>query len=291
MAEVCELVRVGEHSQFELLREIPNPPERLFIQGNIHALARKAIAVVGTRRVTPLGIRAAIRIARDLTQRGFAVVSGLARGVDRYAHEAALKCCESGTTHAVLAHGLDRIYPPEHGRLARDIVERGGCLLSEYPPGTPPLKHHFPQRNRIVAGLTWGTVVVEGGLKSGALITAYAALAANREVFVLPGPFDDPNYAGNHRLIQNGAKLTTSVDEILEELPLFLRGGPATQTPIPEKILAMRGLFEEHQGVASMEEILSWSDAHLGNVLETLEEGRRRGLIQEISPQRFVWCG
>lgn len=201
-----------------LLREIADPPERLYINGTLPG--QPMIAVVGSRRATPYGERVAHRLARDLSQAGVAVVSGLARGIDAAAHRGAL---EGGTpTVAVMATGLDRVYPPEHEDLARSIA-RTGAVITEAEAGTAPLPGRFPIRNRIISGLSRGVVVVEAAARSGALVTARMALEQGRDVFGIPGSIENPLTEGVHRLIKDGATLVESVDDVLDEYPDLAR--------------------------------------------------------------------
>ena len=177
------------------------------------------LAIVGTRRPTGYGINCAERLAEDLAARGLAITSGLARGLDAAAHRGALR---GGTTYAVFGCGLDFIYPKENRRLA-DLVEEKGAVISEFPLGTPPSPQNFPIRNRIIAGLSLGVVVVEAAEYSGSLITARLALESNREVFAVPGNITSANSFGPHVLIRQGAKLVTSWQDVVEELPHPIR--------------------------------------------------------------------
>lgn len=199
----------------QLLREIYNPPKKLFILGNPEILVQKQIAIVGSRRPTPLGLEIAHQFAFDLAQAGMIVTSGLALGIDGAAHRGCLAAKKP--TIAVLACGLDYIYPPRHRDLAAEILDTGGALISEWPPGTKPLAAYFPQRNRIITGLSLGVLVVEASLKSGSLISARLAMEQNREVFAVPGSLHNPQAAGCHLLIGQGAKLVTQASEILVE--------------------------------------------------------------------------
>ncbi len=201
-----------------LLREIYDPPAFLWVRG---LLARRgdrenALSIVGTRKPTEYGRRIAHSLARELAAMGFTIVSGLAYGIDACAHRGALEA--GGRTIAVLGSGLDRIYPSEHTRLARGITERG-AIISEFSMGARPEAGNFPRRNRVVSGLSVGTIVVEAYEEGGALITARMAVEQNREVFAVPGPMTSKASAGTNRLIQRGyAKLIQSVDDVLEEL-------------------------------------------------------------------------
>lgn len=198
-----------------LLKGTADPPGVLYVRGGIAAEDRLAIAVVGARRATPSGLELARRIGADLARAGFTVVSGLARGIDAAAHRGALE--GGGRTIAVLGSGIDRIYPEEHEALARSIVERG-ALLSEQPPGVAPLGGHFPKRNRIIAGMAWATVVVEGTHNSGSLITANLALEEGRLVFAVPGNVGEPNAEGTNALLRSGAHCCRGAEDVLEDL-------------------------------------------------------------------------
>lgn len=196
------------------LARIFDPPEALFLRGEA-APGERLIAMVGARRASSHGRHLAQELAEGLAERGVGVVSGAAWGIDAAAHRGALRA--GGPTFAVLGHGLDHVYPADHRGLYAEIASRG-CLLTEYAPGTPPLAWHFPERNRIVSGLSAGVVVVEAGERSGALITADYAMEEGREVFAVPGSLANPLTRGPHRLIQQGARLVTCVEDILEEL-------------------------------------------------------------------------
>ena len=199
-----------------LLKEIPDAPVILYIKGSIQALKQRGVSIVGSRKYTRYGQNIARSISMECALNKLVLVSGLALGIDTEVHRTALD--HKGTTVGVLGCGLDKIYPASNLYLGREMIEKGGAVISEYPPGTIPMKQNFPARNRIIAGLTAGTVVVEAAIDSGALITAYQALEYNREVFAVPGNVDSPNSAGTNKLIQNGAKLVTCADDIFEEL-------------------------------------------------------------------------
>jgi DNA processing protein len=202
------------------LKEIFDRPPVLYVRGELSAADAWAVSVVGTRRATVYGRQAAEELAEGLARNNVTVVSGLARGIDSIAHNAALKA--GGRTVAVLACGLDMVYPPENLRLAQEIKGQG-ALVSDYPLGTQPRSEFFPRRNRIMVGMSLGILVVEGDLKSGALITARQALDENREVFAVPGSIYTPTFRGTNWLIQQGqAKLVTRVEDVLEELNLTM---------------------------------------------------------------------
>lgn len=202
----------------KLLREIHASPPILFVKGDAQLLSAPQIAIVGSRNPTPMGRETAHRFARLFAERGLCVTSGLASGIDGAAHLGALQG-NQGKTIAVLANGLDKIYPTLHQKLARDIVEHGkGALVSEFPIGILPRPSHFPRRNRIISGLSMGTLVVEATLKSGSLITANYALEQGREVFAIPGSIYSIQATGCHSLIRQGAKLVESPQDVLEDL-------------------------------------------------------------------------
>lgn len=199
-----------------LLKQIYDPPLALYIRGGAPA-GTPAVGIVGTRKPTDYGARSAARFARELARAGLAVVSGLARGIDTVAHEAALKA--GGRTWAVLGSGLGVCYPPENRKLAEKIAGSGGALLSEFPMAAGPMPANFPRRNRVISGLSYAVLVVEGDYKSGALITARAALEQGREVLALPGPVDSVMSRGPNMLLKNGAALAESALDIIAALP------------------------------------------------------------------------
>ena len=203
-----------------LLREIHDPPPTLTVKGTLLPEDEAAVAIVGTRGATPYGLDVAARLAGELAGRGVTVVSGLAEGIDRAAHEGALKA--GGRTIAVVGHGLSMVYPAHHRELAEQIV-RSGCILSEFSMEEKPAPWNFPKRNRIISGLSLGTLVVEAPVKSGALITARFAMEQGREVFAVPGPAFSRQSEGTHALLRDGAKLVCRVEDILEELAPHLK--------------------------------------------------------------------
>jgi len=200
----------------ELLRQIPDPPDRIYVIGRLAALHLPALAIVGSRNPTSGGRRNAYEFARHLGRSGFCIVSGLAQGIDTAAHEGALD--GGATTIAFLGHGIDRVYPAENQALARRIVAAGGALCSEFARGSPPRREHFPRRNRLISGLTLGTLVVEAARRSGSLISARLASEQGREIFAIPGSIHNPMSRGCHQLIRQGAKLVESAADIVSEL-------------------------------------------------------------------------
>jgi len=199
-----------------LLREIANPPPQLFVRGNVDALTLPQLAIVGSRNATPAGAESAHSFASHLAARGFCITSGLAEGIDAAAHRGAL--ATAGRTIAICGTGLDVVYPRQHEQLAENIVASGGALVSEFAPGTQVHRSNFPRRNRLISGLSIGTLVVEASLRSGALITARHAMEQGREVFAIPGSIHNPVARGCHHLIRSGAKLVETADDIVEEL-------------------------------------------------------------------------
>lgn len=199
-----------------LLKEIPGGgPPVLFVNGDINVLGRLQIAIVGSRNPTPQGREIAYEFAHNLCRAGYAITSGLAIGIDAAAHRGALSC--HGITLAVAATGLDQVYPKRHHQLAQQIIEQSGAIISEFPLGIAPQRSHFPRRNRLISGLSQGTLVVEAAIRSGSLITARFAADQGREVFAIPGSIMNPLARGCHSLIKEGAKLTETADDILEE--------------------------------------------------------------------------
>jgi DNA processing protein len=221
-----------------LLLNTADPPLLLYVQGDAARLARPAVAVVGSRHPTPQGGENARAFSRALAEQGYVVVSGLAIGIDGQAHEGAL--AGAAGTVAVVGTGLDRVYPARHRALAHRIAANG-ALVSEFAPGTPALAEHFPMRNRVIAGLSLGTLVVEAALQSGSLITARLASEAGREVFAIPGSIHSPQSRGCHALIRQGAKLVETAEDVIEEL-----GGIASrQAMLPLEPAAGAGAPED----------------------------------------------
>ena len=241
----------------ERLKAASDPPPVLYMKGELLPADAWPIAVVGTRRASAYGRHVAERIAGDLARSGVTIVSGLARGIDSFAHRAAIEA--GGRTIAVLGNGIDRVYPPENARLAAAVAEHG-ALLSEFPLGTPPDAMNFPRRNRVIAGLSMGVLVVEAPRESGAMITADLALEQGRDVYAVPGSVFSPGSVGPHQLLKDGAKLVTSAEDILEELHLDM---------VAEK-LATREVFPENEAEAQLLRLLGAEPVHVDELSRTL---------------------
>jgi DNA processing protein len=211
------LLTLGDSRYPAALLEMPDPPSVLYAMGSLDLLSRPSLAMVGSRNATPQGIENARQFAATLSAAGATIVSGLALGIDAAAHEGGLS--GPGSTIAVVGTGLDRVYPARHRELAHRIAT-SGLVLSEFPLGTPPLAANFPKRNRIIAGLSRGTLVVEAAMGSGSLITARLAADCSREVFAIPGSIHSPQARGCHWLIKQGAKLVDQAQDVLDELSL-----------------------------------------------------------------------
>jgi DNA processing protein len=205
----------GDSNYPELFSQLQDAPAELYLRGNPDALHLPSLAIVGSRNPTRGGARNAYEFSRHLAESGFSIVSGLALGIDTAAHRGALDA--GATTVAFLGHGIDSVYPAQNSELA-DAIALKGAVVSEYAPGTPPMKHHFPERNRLISGLSLGTLVVEAARRSGSLITARLAAEQGREVFALPGSIHNPMARGCHQLLRDGAKLVESASDITAEL-------------------------------------------------------------------------
>ena len=222
MEEEIKIIKLEDKEYPLLLKKIPNPPKILYIKGEF-LKNEKYFAIIGTRQCSDYGKKIAFSIARDLSKAGLIIVSGMALGIDTFAHKGALE--EKRKTIAVLGTGIDEksIYPRENTGIAKKILENKGCLVSEYPPGIKGTPSSFPQRNRIIAGLSLGVLIVEANFGSGSLITAKWVEKYRRKIFAVPGLINSPNSKGCHFLIKQGAKLVENADDILKELSLPFR--------------------------------------------------------------------
>lgn len=267
-----------------LLRAIPDPPPILFVRGAIGN--SPAVAVVGSRRATPYGRAAAGRLAYDLALAGVTVVSGLARGIDGAAHQAALD--GGGQTIAVLGCGADVAYPPEHRELA-DAVAARGALVTEFPPGTPPLPSHFVRRNRLISGLCLGVVVVEGAEDSGALVTVEYALDQGREVFAVPGSIFSEHSRAPHHLLREGARVVESADDIMSEL------GLTTGSPVEPGAQTGEGAGGESRllalldaGPRQLDDLVEASGLSAADVAAMVTMLEIRGLVRTLPGQMVM---
>ena len=285
------LVCYNDASYPARLRTIADPPPLLYFKGELNGVDDKAVAIVGSRSASDYGRRVARDLARGLTAAGFTVVSGMARGIDGTAHEAALS--SGGRTIAVLGSGVERAYPPEHDKLYQRI-SANGAVISELPIGTRPIAFNFPARNRLISGLSLGVVVVEATEKSGSLITASLALEQGREVFAVPGEVGSSRSRGAHRLIRQGAKLVENVDDILEEIApqLPTRGGTANAAPLalPQNASAeARKVFALLEaGSLQIDEVIERSGLAAPRVLQILLELELQGYVRQLAGKRYV---
>jgi DNA protecting protein DprA len=318
------LLNISQKEYPELLKEIYFPPPLLFCKGKkvINDNSLK-IAVVGTRNCSDYGQEAAAYISRELSKLGFIIVSGMALGIDRTAHYMAIK--ESGGSIGVLGTGIDIEYPYENKKLYREIIENGG-LVTEFLPGTPPLKGNFPARNRIISGMSIGVIVIEAGEKSGAVITAKTAIRENREVFAVPGSIFSDNSKGCHGLIKSGAKLIENIEDILEELSNYIKNpiyynsinpGISKNLEILDSETGINTVLNEKQGKShylagsikpesfpdddyfkvyscigfrekSLEEIINASCININKVLQILSYFQLRNIVKENSFNNFI---
>jgi DNA processing protein len=273
------------------LKTIADPPPLLYVKGEFTDRDEQALAVVGSRSASEYGLRITRVLCQGLAARGFTIVSGMARGIDAAAHEAALDA--GGRTVAVLGSGVDVVYPPEHEKLYLRIC-RQGSVVSELPIGTPPLAFNFPARNRLISGIALGVVVVEATEKSGSLITAALALEQGREVFAVPGPAGASRSRGTHQLIRQGAKLVERVEDILEEIApqLARRAAPAEKSAAP---VLPPNLSAEAKRIFALvlgqprqiDEVIETSGLSPAKVSEVLLDLEIHGLLKQLPGKRF----
>lgn len=275
------IVTLGDNIYPERLKQIASPPLVLFAKGNIDLLGRQQIAMVGCRRPSHYGRSVAFEFAKQLASQNILVTSGLAMGIDAQAHLGAMSV---GNTLAVLGCGIDQIYPKRNASIYKQMQTSQNLIISEFPPGVPAKPEHFPRRNRLVSGLSLGVVVVEAAIKSGSLITARCALEQNRDVFAVPGNIFQAQSEGCHYLIQQGAKLVTCIEHILEEFQLV--NIPCTELPIdvckksPKSPLATSRLLDSVDfDVTSIDIITERSKLPVQEVLAALLEYELRGFV------------
>ena len=269
-----------------LLKQIYAPPPVLYVRGTLSIDDEWAVGVVGTRRATSYGKQVARMLGADLARSNVTVVSGLARGIDGIAHQAALDA--GGRTIAVMACGLDQVYPPEHRKLAQAIVENG-ALVSDYPLGTRPEARNFPPRNRIISGLSLGVVVVEAGRRSGALITAEFALEQGREVFAVPGNIVSRTSVGSNRLIRDGARMVLGVQDILEELNLTMIEHQAeARAFLPADPTEARLLNLVSDDPTHVDELCRQSNLPIHEVSSTLAMMELKGMVRQVGGMQYT---
>jgi DNA processing protein len=288
-AELGAHVITAEDDEYpSALREIHDPPIVLYVRGRLTERDRNAVAVVGSRKATHYATESAKKLSFQMAYAGLTVASGLARGIDTAAHQGALAA--KGRTIAVIGSGLGELYPPENAELA-DRIAASGAVVSEFPIDTKPDRQTFPIRNRIVTGLSFGVLVVEAGANSGALISANMAAEQGRTLYAVPGRIDAPSALGSNRLIQQGAKLVITVDDILDDLPLVFRekpdlppAAPAVDlTPDQQKILEAIGTEE-----TSLDSVIATSGLTAAVVSSTLLALEIRRLVKQLPGKRFV---
>lgn len=286
-ASGASVVTWNSPSYPDLLREIPAAPPLIFVRGEFEPIDRWAVAVVGTRRLTAYGRQVTRDLVAGLARNGITIVSGLARGIDAVAHRTALE--EGGRTMAVLACGIDKIYPPEHRDLAHEIVSGRGVIVSDYPFGAEPESNHFPARNRLISGLSLGVVVIEAGEKSGALITTRFALEQNREVFAVPGNIHSPVSVGTNRLIQQGGKLVLRVEDILEELNLrMIADQAAAKVVLPDTAEEAALLSQLSTLPVHVDELRRLTGMPISLISSTLTMMELKGMIQQVGGMNYV---
>jgi DNA processing protein len=294
----CELLNWEESAYPKLLTQIYDPPPLLYVRGNKEVLRQHAIAMVGTRRPTPYGNQITERLARDLAEQGLTIVSGLARGIDSSAHRGACAAARGGTI-GVLGSGIDVIYPKENRKLFEE-VEKRGAIISEFPMGTYPAPENFPVRNRIVAGIGLGVIVVQGAQYSGSLITSRLGMEFGREVYGVPGNVTEPMSFAPNELIKQGAKLVTGWQDVVEELPTEVRAElfPVEATTQEERASLFEGslsptekrLFEliRIEEPIHVDELVETTGLSSSEALAALCEMEMRGIIRQMPGKQFV---
>lgn len=271
------------------LKEIPTPPPLLYVQGELQEADQWAVAVVGTRRLTSYGRQVTQDIVAGLVRHNITIISGLARGIDAVAHKTAVEL--GGRTIAVLGSGLDAIYPTEHRQLAHSIAHGHGALISEYGLGVQPEAKNFPPRNRIISGLSLGVLVVEAAERSGALITVNFAAEQNRDVFAVPGNINSPTSKGPNRLIQQGARLVTGVEDILEELNIHMVAEhTAVQMALPETAEEIALYAHLSSQPVHIDDLSRASGLPTGMVSSTLTIMELKGMVRQVGGMNYILC-
>jgi DNA processing protein len=294
----AQLLNWNEAEYSKLLRSIYDPPPLLYLRGDPGVLDRHVIAIVGTRRPTPYGNQVAERLGRDLAARGLVIASGLARGIDASAQRGACSA-ERGGVIGVLGTGIDIQYPKENRKLYAE-VEKRGVIVSEFPLGTPPAPENFPIRNRIVAGLALGTVVVQGEQYSGSIITARLGMEFSRETYAVPGNVTEPMSFAPHQLIRQGAKLVAGWEDVIEELPTPVRAElfPVEEAPVKEReLLVEQGMGKIEGKIYALlkadasvhvDELVETTGLNSSEVLAALCEMEMRGVVRQLPGKQFL---
>ena len=288
----CNIITIEDQTYPSALKAIHDPPPLLYVKGELTEADSNSIAIVGTRNASPYGKMASEKLSNQLASRGITVVSGLAHGIDSYAHNGALSA--SGRTIAVMGNGLDIIYPSENAKLF-DAIVNSGAVISELSMGTQPRRGMFPQRNRLISGISLGTLVVEASRQSGALITADLALEQGREVFAIPGPIYSEESKGTNWLIKQGAKLVDSVEDILEELPSH--SFQQTDDNIKNEDAIVESQLPQDEGTIwkvigsspiHIDDISRQSGLPIFKVCSVLVMLELKGLVQQLSGKMFI---
>ncbi|MDQ1317184.1 MAG: DNA-protecting protein DprA [Candidatus Poribacteria bacterium] len=289
----CKLITITDENYPSSLKAIYDPPPILYVKGNLLPADSYAISVVGTRNATTYGIKVAEQLSSQLASKGITIVSGMAYGIDTFAHKGALNA--KGRTIAVMGCGLDIIYPAENSSLFEKIVS-SGAVISELPMGTKPHRGMFPRRNRIISGMSLGTLVVEASKRSGAMITVDCALEQGREVFAVPGQIFSDTSKGTNELIKQGAKLVDSVEDILNELPSYTFQSSENESLKNEDALIESQLSQEESAIwkvinsspIHIDDISKRSALPIYKVSSTLVMLELKGLIQQLAGKMFV---
>lgn len=292
--DACEkgkikILNISDVEYPEMLKYIPDPPLVLYVRGKIPK--SNTVAIVGSRKASGYGIETASKMAFNLALSDITIVSGMARGIDTAAHSGTLEA--GGKTIAVLGCGVDVVYPPENKELMKRIAQ-SGAIISEYPPGTPPATIHFPSRNRIISGMSLGTLVVEAGMKSGSLITAHLALEQGRDVFAIPGNINNYNSVGTNKLIKDGAKMVLNPDDILDELSFGI--APLEKKKKGKKKNRVVGLTNNEKKIVSIlkiedlydEELSVKTSIELTVLYEILLDLELKGLVKKSINGKYM---
>lgn len=280
-----QVATIDQDKYPDLLKNTSDPPALIYYRGNLPG-AEKKLGVVGSRKLTAYSKTVGLTLTRELARNRINLVSGLARGIDSLAHQA---CIEQNTpTIAVVGTGLltSDTYPTENKKLAEQIINQGGALISEYPPGSPPLQHHFPMRNRIIAGLSQGVLVISAAQKSGALITAYNALDENREVFAVPGQITDSLCAGSNGLLKRGAHVVTESEDVLKVMGWDSLDATNEISGLSETENIIYKLIEKNP--IYIDEIAQNSELQKEELLTQITILELKGLIKDIGGKRYI---